>query len=343
MYMCMCVGGVDVLHGSVYKLLAPSPSLCLSPLSFLPPSLSPGGGLSMAQKDNCWEKVEVSSNSHRSSRILDNDSSTYWESTGRSGSHWLRLYMKKGLIIKYAPALLNTSPPHTHTSQSPNTFHTLHLPPYTPSLPPHTLHTFHLITTSHITHHILPPSLSPSPHRKLRMDVNPSDSSYMPQRITVQGGVAPDRVEDLSTVCTCIYMCSETETTKITKIHVYPQQKNKLSFSKKILFQPKSIAEELDLLSSLRLWMCWGNIFIVTAENFSSCIYVTLCIHHLQVYIPSTFLGEFELLKNCRKHYPVIVLRIKRSQQVLQSVVYGPISTACVGLCSELVYHYIGV
>ena len=54
----------------------------------------------MAQKDNCWEKVEVSSNSHRSSRMLDNDSSTYWESTGRSGSHWLRLYVKKGLIIK---------------------------------------------------------------------------------------------------------------------------------------------------------------------------------------------------------------------------------------------------
>ena len=32
------------------------------------------------------------------------------------------------------------------------------------------------------------------------MDVNPSDSSYMPQRITVQGGVAADHVEDLSTV-----------------------------------------------------------------------------------------------------------------------------------------------
>ncbi|CAI8007075.1 Cullin-9, partial [Geodia barretti] len=130
-------------------------------------SAGSGGGLSMALRDNCWEKTEVSSNSHRSSRILDNDSSTYWESTGRNGSHWLRLYMKRGLIIK-----------------------------------------------------------------KLCMDVNPSDSSYMPQRITVQGGVAADHVEDLSTV-----------------------------------------------------------------------------------YIPSTFLGEFELLKNCKKHYPVIVLRIKRSQQ----------------------------
>ena len=54
----------------------------------------------MALRDNCWEKVEVSSNSHRSARILDNDSSTYWESTGRSGSHWLRLHMKRGLIIK---------------------------------------------------------------------------------------------------------------------------------------------------------------------------------------------------------------------------------------------------
>ena len=42
--------------------------------------------------------------------------------------------------------------------------------------------------------------LSYNTPRKLCMDVNPSDSSYMPQRITVQGGVAADHVEDLSTV-----------------------------------------------------------------------------------------------------------------------------------------------
>ena len=84
------------------------------------------------------------------------------------------------------------------------------------------------------------------------MDVNPSDSSYMPQRITVQGGVAADHVEDLSTVRQCSSVAS----------------------AKHFQFQSP------------------------------------------QVYIPSTFLGEFELLKNCKKHYPVIVLRIKRSQQV---------------------------
>ena len=71
----------------------------------------------MALRDNCWEKTEVSSNSHRSSRILDNDSSTYWESTGRNGSHWLRLYMKRGLIIKSVKWILTLS------HQNPNCHH----------------------------------------------------------------------------------------------------------------------------------------------------------------------------------------------------------------------------
>ena len=83
--------------GSGMSLLPASLPLLHPPTPLPPP---PGGGLSMAQRDNCWEKVEVSSNSHRSCRMLDNDSSTYWESTGRSGSHWIRLYVKKGLIIK---------------------------------------------------------------------------------------------------------------------------------------------------------------------------------------------------------------------------------------------------
>lgn len=37
----------------------------------------------------------------------------------------------------------------------------------------------------------------------MAIDVNSSDSSYMPQRVTVQGGSVPDNVQDISTVRSC--------------------------------------------------------------------------------------------------------------------------------------------
>ena len=36
--------------------------------------------------------------------------------------------------------------------------------------------------------------------RRLAVDVNPSDSSYMPHRVVVQGGPTPENVIDLNTV-----------------------------------------------------------------------------------------------------------------------------------------------
>lgn len=46
-------------------------------------------------------------------------------------------------------------------------------------------------------------SLSPPLFRRMAIDVNSSDSSYMPQRVTVQGGSVPDNVQDISTVRSC--------------------------------------------------------------------------------------------------------------------------------------------
>ena len=54
----------------------------------------------MSERDQCFEKMEVSSSSYRKSRLVDGDSSSYWESSGRSGSHWIRLHMKKGMVIR---------------------------------------------------------------------------------------------------------------------------------------------------------------------------------------------------------------------------------------------------
>jgi len=94
--------------------------------------------VSVGEKEKWWEKIEVSSNPQKKERLVDNDTATYWESSGRSGTHWVRLYMKKGLVV-----------------------------------------------------------------RRMAIDVNSSDSSYMPQRVTVQGGSVPDNVQDISTVRSC--------------------------------------------------------------------------------------------------------------------------------------------
>ena len=56
--------------------------------------------MNLGEKDQCFEKIEVSSNTHRRDRMLDDDPSTYWESSGRAGTHWVRLFMKPGLVIR---------------------------------------------------------------------------------------------------------------------------------------------------------------------------------------------------------------------------------------------------
>ena len=58
-----------------------------------------GGAVSALQEQWC-EGIEVSSNSQHKELLLDGNQATFWESTGRSGTHWVRLHMKKGLIIK---------------------------------------------------------------------------------------------------------------------------------------------------------------------------------------------------------------------------------------------------
>lgn len=53
------------------------------------------------KEDKCWEKVEVSSNHHRASKLTDKNIKTYWESNGSTGSHYINIYMHKGVIIRY--------------------------------------------------------------------------------------------------------------------------------------------------------------------------------------------------------------------------------------------------
>ncbi|XP_075269377.1 cullin-9-like isoform X2 [Opisthocomus hoazin] len=52
------------------------------------------------KEDNCWEKVQVSSNPHRASKLTDRNPKTYWESNGSSGSHFITVHMQRGVVVR---------------------------------------------------------------------------------------------------------------------------------------------------------------------------------------------------------------------------------------------------
>ncbi|XP_067278691.1 cullin-9 isoform X2 [Pseudorasbora parva] len=58
------------------------------------------------KEDKCWEKVEVSSNHHRANKLTDKNPKTYWESNGCTGSHFINIYMHKGVVIRQLTVLV---------------------------------------------------------------------------------------------------------------------------------------------------------------------------------------------------------------------------------------------
>ncbi|KAM5263615.1 cullin-9 [Ctenodactylus gundi] len=58
------------------------------------------------KEDKCWEKVEVSSNPHRASKLTDRNPKTYWESNGSTGSHYITLHMRRGVLIRQLTLLV---------------------------------------------------------------------------------------------------------------------------------------------------------------------------------------------------------------------------------------------
>ncbi|XP_075902158.1 cullin-9 isoform X2 [Nelusetta ayraudi] len=58
------------------------------------------------KEDKCWQKVEVSSNYHRANKLTDNNPKTYWESNGCTGSHFINIYMHKGVVIRQLAILV---------------------------------------------------------------------------------------------------------------------------------------------------------------------------------------------------------------------------------------------
>ncbi|XP_010615958.1 cullin-9 isoform X2 [Fukomys damarensis] len=58
------------------------------------------------KEDKCWEKVEVSSNPHRASKLTDRNPKTYWESNGSTGSHHITLHMHRGVLVRQLTLLV---------------------------------------------------------------------------------------------------------------------------------------------------------------------------------------------------------------------------------------------
>ncbi|XP_075352814.1 cullin-9 isoform X3 [Mycteria americana] len=52
------------------------------------------------KEDKCWEKVQVSSNPHRASKLTDGNPKTYWESNGSTGSHFITVHMQCGVVVR---------------------------------------------------------------------------------------------------------------------------------------------------------------------------------------------------------------------------------------------------
>ncbi|XP_009583526.1 PREDICTED: cullin-9-like, partial [Fulmarus glacialis] len=52
------------------------------------------------KEDKCWEKVQVSSNPHRASKLTDRNPKTYWESNGSTGSHFITVHMQHGVVVR---------------------------------------------------------------------------------------------------------------------------------------------------------------------------------------------------------------------------------------------------
>lgn len=60
------------------------PRICQAGAPPLP--VCPAGSGMEVKEDKCWEKVEVSSNPHRASKLTDRNPKTYWESNGSAGA-----------------------------------------------------------------------------------------------------------------------------------------------------------------------------------------------------------------------------------------------------------------
>lgn len=56
--------------------------------------------MSVGEREKWWERIETSSNPYHKDRLLNGNLHDEWDSMGRTGSHWIRITVKKGFIVR---------------------------------------------------------------------------------------------------------------------------------------------------------------------------------------------------------------------------------------------------
>ena len=55
----------------------------------------------MAEQEQWWDRIDLSSNSQMMYRLVDGDPNSYWQSYSRSNpTHWITVHMKKGVVVR---------------------------------------------------------------------------------------------------------------------------------------------------------------------------------------------------------------------------------------------------
>ncbi|KAJ6666989.1 hypothetical protein lerEdw1_018991 [Lerista edwardsae] len=60
------------------------------------------------KEDKCWERVEVSSNPHLASKLMDGNPKTYWESHGSTSYHYINVYMRQHVVVQQMSLLVSS-------------------------------------------------------------------------------------------------------------------------------------------------------------------------------------------------------------------------------------------
>ncbi len=58
------------------------------------------GGSVVMEWDQIVRHLSVSSNENQAYRLIDGNHSTYWQSSGPQGKHWIRLELQRNILIE---------------------------------------------------------------------------------------------------------------------------------------------------------------------------------------------------------------------------------------------------
>lgn len=52
------------------------------------------------KEDECWDRIEVSTNERQASALVDENLETCWECYGKQGNQFIDVFRKKGVVVR---------------------------------------------------------------------------------------------------------------------------------------------------------------------------------------------------------------------------------------------------